>query len=42
MPLQCSNQPALAFYRTLGAVALDEWTVHRLTGDALRVVATLG
>jgi GNAT superfamily N-acetyltransferase len=33
------NEPALAFYRALGAVALDEWTVHRLTGDALRHVA---
>jgi hypothetical protein len=41
MPLHCSNEPALAFYR-LGAVALDEWTVHRLTGDALRHVAALG
>jgi len=35
------NEPALAFYRSLGAVALDEWTVHRLAGDALRRVATL-
>ena len=35
------NEPALAFYRSLGAVALDEWTVHRLTGDALRGVADL-
>ncbi|HEY1279347.1 MAG TPA: GNAT family N-acetyltransferase [Acidimicrobiales bacterium] len=33
------NEPALAFYRALGAVALDEWTVHRLTDDALRGVA---
>ncbi len=29
------NEPAIAFYRSLGAVALDEWTVFRLTGDAL-------
>ena len=29
------NEPALRFYRGLGAVAMDEWTVHRLTGDAL-------
>jgi GNAT superfamily N-acetyltransferase len=29
------NRPALDFYRSLGAQALDEWTVHRLTGDAL-------
>ncbi len=30
------NVPAVDFYRSLGAVPLDEWTVNRLTGDALR------
>lgn len=29
------NEPAIGFYRTLGAVPLDEWTTYRLTGDAL-------
>lgn len=29
------NEPAIGFYRSLGAVAMDEWTVNRLTGDAL-------
>lgn len=29
------NEPALAFYRSVGAAAMDGWTVHRLTGDAL-------
>ncbi|MFC7625461.1 GNAT family N-acetyltransferase [Microlunatus sp. GCM10028923] len=29
------NQPALDFYRSLGAVPMEEWTVHRLAGDAL-------
>jgi GNAT superfamily N-acetyltransferase len=29
------NEPALRFYRGLGAVAMDEWTVNRLDGDAL-------
>ena len=29
------NQPAIDFYSSLGAVAMDEWTVYRLTGDAL-------
>ncbi|WP_236241399.1 GNAT family N-acetyltransferase [Streptomyces sp. CC228A] len=29
------NEPAIGFYRSLGAVAMDEWTVHRLTDDAL-------
>lgn len=34
------NAPARAFYRRLGAVALDEWTIHRLTGDALQALAS--
>ena len=29
------NEPAIAFYRTLGAVPMDEWTVNRLTGEPL-------
>jgi GNAT superfamily N-acetyltransferase len=29
------NTPSIDFYRGLGAVAMDEWTVYRLTGDAL-------
>ena len=29
------NEPAIQFYRKLGAVALDDWTMFRLTGDAL-------
>jgi GNAT superfamily N-acetyltransferase len=33
------NDPAIGFYRSLGARPMDEWTVHRLTGDALRRVA---
>lgn len=33
------NQPAIAFYHSLGAVAMDEWTVYRLSGEALRRVA---
>ena len=33
------NEPALGFYRSLGAVAMDEWTVHRVTGDALHALA---
>ncbi len=36
------NEPALAFYRSLGAVPMDEWTGYRLTGDALRAVAEEG
>ncbi len=30
------NTPAQGFYRSLGAKPMDEWTVWRLTGDALR------
>ncbi|MGW5849315.1 N-acetyltransferase family protein [Streptomyces sp. NPDC055254] len=30
------NTPAVDFYRAAGAVAMDEWTVNRLTDDALR------
>ena len=30
------NQPAIEFYKGLGAVPLEEWTVFRLTGEALR------
>jgi GNAT superfamily N-acetyltransferase len=33
------NESALGFYRKLGAVAMDEWTVQRLTGDALSALA---
>ena len=33
------NDPAIGFYRSIGARAMDEWTVYRLTGDALRRVA---
>lgn len=33
------NEPSIAFYESLGAVAMDEWTVHRLSGDVLRALA---
>ena len=29
------NEPAIRFYERLGAQAMDEWTVFRVTGDAL-------
>ncbi|MFE0464121.1 GNAT family N-acetyltransferase [Kitasatospora sp. NPDC058965] len=34
------NEPAIGFYKSLGARPMDEWTVHRLTGDALRELGT--
>jgi GNAT superfamily N-acetyltransferase len=33
------NEPSIDFYRKLGAVALDEWTTFRLTGDSLTTLA---
>ena len=33
------NEPALGFYRSIGATPMDEWTVHRVTGDALARLA---
>ncbi len=35
------NRPALDFYRGLGAVAMDEWTTHRLSGAAIDRLASL-
>ena len=29
------NEPAIGFYKALGAKPMDEWTVYRVTGDAL-------
>ena len=29
------NEPAINFYKGLGAAPMDEWTVFRLTGEAL-------
>ena len=39
--LDC-NVGALDFYRKLGALPMDEWTVYRLTGEALRELAASG
>lgn len=33
------NQPSIDFYKSLGALALDDWTVYRLSGDALQKLA---
>ena len=33
------NTPAIDFYRTLGAIGMDEWTLQRVTGDALTALA---
>jgi len=33
------NTPAIEFYRSLGAVPMDEWTVQRVSGPALAALA---
>ena len=35
------NEPAIGFYRRLGAEAMTEWTVNRVTGSALTDLAAL-
>jgi GNAT superfamily N-acetyltransferase len=33
------NQKSIDFYRSMGAVSMDEWTVYRVTGDSLKELA---
>jgi ribosomal protein S18 acetylase RimI-like enzyme len=35
------NTPSIEFYRALGAVPMNDWTVYRLTDDALTRLAGL-
>ena len=35
------NETAIRFYRGIGARPMNEWTVYRLTGDALKRAADL-
>lgn len=35
------NEPSIEFYRSLGAVAMDEWTTYRVSGEALIALAAL-
>jgi len=34
------NESAIGFYRSLGAVPMDEWTGYRMSGDALAALAS--
>ena len=34
------NKPSIDFYRSLGAVPMDDWTVYRITGDTLTELGT--
>ncbi|MFC1441285.1 GNAT family N-acetyltransferase [Streptacidiphilus sp. N1-10] len=36
------NEPSIGFYKSLGAVPMDEWTVFRLTGAPLAALGTAG
>ncbi|MEW2580871.1 GNAT family N-acetyltransferase [Streptomyces syringium] len=33
------NEPSIAFYKSLGAEPMDEWTVQRMSGEPLRTLA---
>ncbi|WOH79736.1 GNAT family N-acetyltransferase [Bradyrhizobium sp. BEA-2-5] len=33
------NAPSIAFYKSLGAVMMDDWTLCRVTGEALSALA---
>ncbi len=36
------NQPSIDFYRSMGAEAMDEWTVYRIAGEGLKQLADSG
>ena len=36
------NKPSIDFYRSLGAVPMDEWTVYRVSGSSLAELAGEG
>ena len=33
------NKPSIDFYRSLGAVPMDDWTIYRVAGDTLTALA---
>ncbi|MCQ2264061.1 MAG: GNAT family N-acetyltransferase [Bacteroidales bacterium] len=33
------NQPSINFYKSLGAVPMDEWTIYRIAGPRLKEFA---
>jgi GNAT superfamily N-acetyltransferase len=34
------NEPSIKFYESLGAIPMEEWTIYRLTGEALKKLGT--
>ena len=35
------NEPSISFYRKLGAVPMDEWTMYRVCGESLEKLANI-
>lgn len=35
------NQPSIDFYKSLGAVAMEDWTVYRVTGESLKKLSEI-
>lgn len=35
------NEPSIEFYRSMGAVSLDEWKTYRLTSDVMKKLTSL-
>ena len=33
------NKPSIEFYRSMGAVPMDDWTVYRIAGDQLKMLS---
>lgn len=36
------NEPSIRFYKSLGAVPKDEWTINRVSGEALGRLGSMG
>lgn len=36
------NEPAIGFYQSLNARAMEEWSVFRLSGEALEALGSKG
>ncbi|MDD6790356.1 MAG: GNAT family N-acetyltransferase, partial [Lachnospira sp.] len=36
------NEPSIEFYKSMGAVPMDDWTVYRIAGKTLQKLGTSG
>lgn len=36
------NKPSIEFYKSMGAVPMDDWTVYRIAGETLQKLGTSG